>query len=162
MHCTSSAITWTTHKNKKLPFYCIGCLQRFSKKRQNQAHENECRRFRYECHLCKTFATSNKTHLKMHVRRHTGEKRFCCEVCVMYFSRNGNLERHLTIHSKSCNIYGKKDEIRTIFSRFFRLKCKSTFQFPFENQIHYFIELSDCNSMIVKIKCIFQSLFAVL
>ena len=37
-----------THKNRKLPFYCIGCLSRFSNKRQQRIHGNECRRPLYD------------------------------------------------------------------------------------------------------------------
>ena len=51
------------------------------------------------CPQCpKTFASS--WHLKRHVQTHSKEKRFKCDLCGKFFSRNDNLKTHQkTVHS---------------------------------------------------------------
>ncbi|KAF1851143.1 uncharacterized protein K460DRAFT_28466 [Cucurbitaria berberidis CBS 394.84] len=69
---------------------------------------------RYECHMSncdKTF--SQKTHLAIHIRAHTGAKPFDCKApgCGQSFSQLGNLKTHERRHTGerpySCDICGK-------------------------------------------------------
>lgn len=90
------------NKKKKQSIYCIACLLKFLKKRQQRDHAKECRRRQYECYICKTFATTSKTDLKQHMRRHTEKKPFRCEICMQRFTRKFSLRTHLNmIHMPS-------------------------------------------------------------
>ncbi|XP_055304310.1 zinc finger protein 37 homolog [Sitodiplosis mosellana] len=83
------------------PFHCRICFRGFSLKSKKEAHEKQCQKRRYECHLCKKFVDHIKTRLKIHMRKHTGEKPFRCEICMMRFSYKMSLKGHLnTIHAR--------------------------------------------------------------
>ncbi|XP_076006459.1 zinc finger protein 236 isoform X2 [Genypterus blacodes] len=59
----------------------------------------------YRCHLCgRAFVSAGV--LKSHLNTHTGVKPFKCKVCDASFTTNGSLNRHMIIHYKSvkCSI----------------------------------------------------------
>lgn len=81
------------------PYRCNGCLKRFLQRSEKAAHVVHCTAFRYECYLClrerKIFDTPNKHMLVAHMRKHTGERPWGCNICRERFNQKGNLKTHL-------------------------------------------------------------------
>ncbi|XP_055326037.1 zinc finger protein 84-like [Sitodiplosis mosellana] len=88
------------YHTKKLPFKCSICHQGFAKQSQCKAYETNCNRRCYECHLCKKFIGSVKTNMERHMRTHSGDKPFQCELCHTQFTSKGSHQRHLNLHQK--------------------------------------------------------------
>ncbi|XP_064466594.1 zinc finger protein 236-like [Ornithodoros turicata] len=61
----------------------------------------------FKCHLC-PLGFKRSSHLKQHLRSHTGEKPFRCEECKRCFVSNGVLRAHLKTHlgvrAFKCNV----------------------------------------------------------
>ncbi|XP_059155482.1 zinc finger protein Xfin-like [Physella acuta] len=93
---TADDINTLTSRDR--PFACQVCNKRFTQKAHLIIHKRTHTGEKpYACHIChKRFAQSS--HLTVHKRVHTGEKPFFCNYCNMGFCRRPRLEAHILQH----------------------------------------------------------------
>ncbi|XP_046404706.1 LOW QUALITY PROTEIN: zinc finger protein 236-like [Ischnura elegans] len=58
----------------------------------------------FQCPVCMRMFVTMGT-LKAHFRTHTGEKSFGCETCGAHFTTNGSLRRHMFVHANQGRVY---------------------------------------------------------
>lgn len=86
--------------NSKRPYACHveKCPRRFSRTDELKRHmRTHSGEKPFQCNICKrNFSRSD--HLTTHIRTHTGERPYGCEVCGRRFARSDERRRHAKIH----------------------------------------------------------------
>ncbi|KAF7669195.1 hypothetical protein LDENG_00228350 [Lucifuga dentata] len=99
--------------NSRRAYRCNWCNKGFKKSSHLKQHvRSHTGEKPYRCHLCgRAFVSAGV--LKSHLNTHTGVKPFKCNVCDASFTTNGSLNRHMIIHVKSVKCSMCDESFRT-------------------------------------------------
>ncbi|XP_045530175.1 zinc finger protein draculin-like isoform X4 [Pieris brassicae] len=92
------------HRAKEVAYECSHCDKTFKTSGQRSVHvrrEHFPQQRNYNCDYCEWHFKTNYE-LKRHMVKHSGEKKFACEVCGKCFQRIRGLKTHLKVHNELC------------------------------------------------------------
>lgn len=98
---------------------CDQCGKNFPEEVHLKRHIYLChtKRIPYECHHCGHKANKKST-LTVHMRKHTGEKPYHCDICQRDFSQSVDFRKHRANHFKS-KTEERRNEIKDVGLRYF-------------------------------------------
>lgn len=97
----SQSVSPADDSNIDRPYVCEFCERGFKKSSHLKQHiRSHTGEKPYKCIQCSRAFVSNGV-LKEHLRTHTGVKSFKCDICAMTFTTNGSLKRHMCTHSEA-------------------------------------------------------------
>ena len=94
--CDSTEYAVSAHNNA-LPQECPICKKRLKSRSLNSHMKTHTGERPYKCNMC-TRSFSLSGNLKRHLRTHTGEKPYKCDVCSRAFSQYDGLRQHKLFH----------------------------------------------------------------
>ncbi|KAM7362300.1 uncharacterized protein ACRADG_013065 [Cochliomyia hominivorax] len=122
------------------------------------AKPNKTKRYevRSLCSICGS-SFSSKTHLTVHMRRHTGERPFKCDLCDRAYPRISELTCHRRIHTGekpfACKICGKTFRVSSKMTTHMRshtdirpykcTQCERSFKYSKDLSIHFRIHTGE-------------------
>uniref|UniRef100_A0A8D0E256 Zinc finger and BTB domain-containing protein 46 n=1 Tax=Salvator merianae TaxID=96440 RepID=A0A8D0E256_SALMN len=78
---------------------CDGILALWELDHSDTVNEFTVIRKKFKCPYC-SFSAMHQCILKRHMRSHTGERPYPCEICGKKFTRREHMKRHTLVHSK--------------------------------------------------------------
>ncbi|XP_069727613.1 zinc finger and BTB domain-containing protein 46 isoform X1 [Phaenicophaeus curvirostris] len=106
--CSQPALADNLPPGQLARFQCSKCPASFTLKSNMDRHEKTIHfnfneftviRKKFKCPYC-SFSAMHQCILKRHMRSHTGERPYPCEICGKKFTRREHMKRHTLVHSK--------------------------------------------------------------
>jgi len=85
-------------QNDRYPVDCIKCSLRLNSLAQFNDHMNDHWSEDKCCPVCGLLINSKRFNFKQHLKIHTGEKPFVCQVCNRSFRQKAHMVKHITTH----------------------------------------------------------------